>query len=366
MAKRRSKGEGTIYRRKDGLWSAQLTLPTGKRKTKYAKTQKEAKQWLLEQRKQLYDGTLSDDKKITFGEFLDLWFKDVKAPLLRPSTYYTHESIIRNHIKPEIGSIRLSQVSPAILQTLYAKKLKSGLSKRTVKYIHTVIYQTLDQALKWDLVVRNVATAVDAPTPDKKPVEPLTQDQIKRLFDELENDRLFPLYLTMLGCGLRRGEALALQWECVDLDEGYILVKKTLQNIKDQGIVVSEPKSESSHRIVGMPDFVKKALQKHKENIVVESGFVFSTYKGTPFSPRNVVRHFKNTLKKAGLPENIRIHDLRHTFVSFMLSQNVPPKDVQAIAGHADFSTTMDIYGHLMPGAQKEAAKKMDKMFNRV
>jgi integrase len=77
-----------------------------------------------------------------------------------------------------------------------------------------------------------------------------------------------------------------------------------------------------------------------------------------------VVRHFKKSLLKAGLPETIRLHDLRHTFVSFMLAQNVPPKDVQVIAGHADFSTTMDIYGHLMPGAHQEAAKKMDKLFN--
>ena len=77
-----------------------------------------------------------------------------------------------------------------------------------------------------------------------------------------------------------------------------------------------------------------------------------------------IVRHFKRVLKKAGLPESIRLHDLRHTYVSLLLAQNVPPKDVQVMAGHADFSTTMNIYGHLMPGAQKEAAKKLDKLFD--
>jgi len=167
----------------------------------------------------------------------------------------------------------------------------------------------------------------------------------------------------MLGCGLRRGEALALTWDSLDLENGTLYVKQSLQQLTGQGLVVSTPKSESSRRVVIMPEFVKKALVEHKEKQTVKSEFVFCTSNGTPFSPRNIVRHFKKTLRIAGLPDTIRLHDLRHTFVSFMLAQNVPPKDVQAIAGHASFKTTMDIYGHLMPGAQREAAKKMDKLF---
>jgi integrase len=115
-----------------------------------------------------------------------------------------------------------------------------------------------------------------------------------------------------------------------------------------------------------MPDFVRNTLIEHRRKQYVESDYVFCTSKGTAFVPRNIVRHFKNTLRKAGLPTTIRIHDLRHTFVSFLLSQNVPPKDVQEIAGHSTFSVTIDIYGHLMPGANKEAAKKMDKFFEGV
>jgi integrase len=95
----------------------------------------------------------------------------------------------------------------------------------------------------------------------------------------------------------------------------------------------------------------------------VESNFVFCTRNGTPFSPRYAIRHFKAVLAKAGLPDSIRIHDVRHTFVSLMLAENVPASDVQKIAGHASFSTTVDIYGHLMSGAHKEAAQKMDKLF---
>jgi len=165
-----------IYQRSDGLWVARISLPNGKRKSKYSLKQKVVKDCLLEKRKQALDGTLADDKELTFSEFLECWLEDVKVPLLSPSTIATHKSIIRNHIKPSISAIRLSQITPAHLSTLYAEKLRSGLSKRTVIYIHTIIHQTLNQALKWGLVARNVATAVNAPTPDKKLIEQLNQD----------------------------------------------------------------------------------------------------------------------------------------------------------------------------------------------
>ncbi len=361
MAKRRSKGEGTIYQRKDGLWIAQLTLPNGKRRTKYSKDQKTVREWLLATRKEMADGMLTSPSKITVGEFLDKWYEDIAKPKLRTATLVVHEAMIRLHIKPAIGYVQLTQLTPIHLQNLYTQKLKEGLSKRSVKYIHTVIHQMLDQALKWGMIPRNVAEAVDAPIPENKPVEPLTQQQVRSLLNNLKGDRLYAFYVVLLGCGLRRGECLALTNDCVDLENGLIYVKKSLQAVKGKGLVLGEPKSESSHRVVAMPDFVKAALQNRER--VVESPYVFCTSKGTPFGPRIIVRHFKKTLKKAGLPESIRIHDLRHTFVSFMLAQNVPPKDVQVVAGHADFSTTMDIYGHLMPNARQEAAKKMDKLF---
>jgi integrase len=362
--KRRSKGEGSIYHRADGLWVAQVPLVDGKRKYKYAKTQKEAREWLQKEQRAISDGLVVVDEKILFGDFLDRWFEDIAKPSLRPSTIVVHESVIRLHIKPEIGDLRLTQITPAILQNLYSRKLKSGLSKRTVKYIHTVIHRTLDQALKWSLVARNVADAVDAPKPDKKSIQPLTMTQVAKLFDTLKDDRLLPFYVTAVGCGLRRGELLALTWDCIDWDRGIIQVNKSLQALTGQGLVVGEPKSESSRRPVAMPEFVQKTLADSLVNRTIVSEYVFCTSKGTPFGPRNIVRHFKSTLKKAGLPDSIRLHDLRHTFVSLMLSQNVPPKDVQVIAGHADFSTTMNIYGHLMPGSQKEAAKKLDKLFD--
>jgi integrase len=131
------------------------------------------------------------------------------------------------------------------------------------------------------------------------------------------------------------------------------------------GLFVGEPKSESSRRVVAMPDFVFETLLNQYKHRNPDSEYVFTTSKGSPFFPRNIVRHFKKALKKAGLPETTRIHDLRHFFVSWLLAQNTPPKDVQVIVGHAQFSTTVDIYGHMMPEAYQDAADKMNGLFDR-
>ena len=365
MATRRTRGEGTIFfLEARGLWTAKLVFPNGKRRVKYGKTQREVKEWLLEQRKALTSGIVVDDQKVTVDDFVRRWYQDVATHRLRASTLDTHERIIRNHIYPTLGHLRLKDLKPAHLQNLYSERLKSGLSKRTVKYIHTIMHQSLDQAFRWGMVPRNAADAAESPSPDRKPVEPLTKEQIGRLFDVLKHDRLFPLYVVFVGCGLRRGEALALTLDCVDFEKNQLYVRKTLVSLKGSGLVLTEPKTERSRRTIAMPDHVKKVLQEHLQNRGIDSQFVFCTSHGTPFSPRNIVRHFKSTLRKAGLPETIRIHDLRHTFVSYLLSQNTPPRDVQEIVGHASFSTTVDIYGHLMPGAKRDAAKKMDNFFN--
>jgi integrase len=364
MAKRRGHNEGSIYQNSKGYWVGQVSLPTGKKRYKYAKTQREIRLWLEEQKRRLRQGALPDDNKTTVMEFLKRWYDEVARHRLRPSTLATHETIMRLHIYPTLGSIRLARVTPAHLQSLYSDKLDQGLSKRTVKYIHTILHQALAHAQKWGLVAKNVADAVDSPVPDRHKVEPLSRIQVASLLAALEGDRLYPFYVLLLCTGLRRGEALALTTDCLNLDDGIISVNKTLLSIKGQGLVLGEPKSDRSRRVVALPDFARDVLADHLARREVESEFVFCTSRGTPFGPRNVMRHFKKVLKRAGLPESTRLHDLRHTFVSFMLAENVPASVVQKIAGHASFSTTVDIYGHLMDGAQKEAAKKLDKLFS--
>ncbi len=364
MAKRRSRGEGNIRFRTDkGLWVAELTYAPGRKRTKYGKTQKEVRDWLQEQKRLVREGLLVADRKLTFGEFLRRWYEDVARHNLRPATLLSHESVMRRHIFPALGDVKLSQLTPAHIQSFYSQKLKEGLAKKTIKYMHTIIHQALGQALKWGLVARNVSEAVELPSGHPHKVEALNKAQVSQLLKALEGDRLYPFYVLLVSTGLRKGEALALTLDCLDLEQGIIRVEKTLNFISHRGLVVGEPKSERSRRKVALPDFTRKVLAEHLGNRKVTSPYVFCTSRGTPFGPRSVLRHFKTVLEKAGLPQRLRIHDLRHTFVSYQLAAGTPASDVQKIAGHASFSTTVDIYGHLMDHAHRESAKKMDSLF---
>ncbi|MDD5368951.1 MAG: site-specific integrase [Anaerolineaceae bacterium] len=366
MAKRRGHGEGTIFYRDDKkIWVGEITLPNGSKQTKYAKTQTEVKDWVLQQRTAYKNGVLVANNQVTVGEFLDKWMEEVVRYQVRETTYYCQSVIIRKHIKPYLGEVRLVKLTPSHLQNLLAVKSREGYSKRTVKYIHTIVKQLLGQAKKWNLVATNIAEVVSYPKVDRKPVEPLTQQQANYFLSLLKEDRLYPLYVVFLSTGLRRGEALGLKWQNVDLVNGLLYIKGIIVNIKGK-TVWAEPKTEASRRLVALPEFTQSVLIDHKLHQNVESEWVFCTSKGTPFSPRNILRHFKKMAAQAGLPPETTIHSLRHFFVSYALAQGVPVKDVQAIVGHADFRTTAQIYGHLMQGAQMAAAKKVNHLFDRT
>lgn len=218
-------------------------------------------------------------------------------------------------------------------------------------------------ALKWGLVGRNVAEVVVSPTPDPYEIKPLTVDQAKQLLKVLEGDRLYAFYVFLLTTGVRRGEALGLLKEDLNLDEGTVVIKHSLAFLPHKGLVLGETKSEKSKRLLALPDFTVKVLRTHLSKYSLNSIFVFSTGNGTPFSPRNIIRHFKLKLKAAGLPMETRIHDLRHSHISWLIRSGQDIKSVQALAGHAQASTTLEIYSHLLPGYNREAADKIEGMF---
>lgn len=362
MVKRRSKGEGTIYQRPDGLWVAQITLPNGKKKTKYSKTQKVVKDWLLTQRKALEEGNWVENDKVAFSVFLDRYYSDVALHTLRPKTIESYEYIIRMHIKPEIGNIKLNALRPDHLQKLYSLKLNQGLSNRTVQYIHAIIHKSLHHAMKWGLVNRNIADLVDPPRINRKTPQTLNIEQIKQLLEVLKDDRLYALYTIAVGCGLREGELLGLYWEDVDFLSSNIHIQRAVQQLKGKGLIITEPKSEKSKRNVAMPGFVFNALWDLKEKSGKLSGLVFPTSNNTPISPRNLVRHYKSALVKAKLPD-LPFHSLRHSFATIQLMAGTNPKIVQEALGHSQISLTLDTYSHVIPSLQKEAAEKMNELF---
>jgi integrase len=364
MGKRRAKGDGALwFSETEKVWIGEIVLPDGKAKRKRNKLQKVVRAWLDEQKEAVRENRWVSKDTLKCGEFFDRYLTDIAQATLKPKTIESYTYIVENHLRPAIGELRLVALKPDTLQALYSKKISEGLSKRTVNYINAVLRLMLNIAREWGLVAFNVAEVVKLAPSDKREIKPLTVTQVKRLFEVLEGDRLYCFYVLAALGGFRRGELLGLQISDVNLEDGIVQVRHNLVSVRGKGLILGEPKSDASRRPIVLPEFALNALKNHMANHKGKSEYVFCTGNGTPFSPRNMIRHFKAALNRAGLPPETRIHDLRHAFISWLLAKGTPPKDVQMIAGHSSFSVTMDIYGHLMPGAQKEAAKTIDSLF---
>ena len=268
--KRRSRGEGSLYKREDGSWVGQIYV-NGKKKVKYSKAQKEVRDWLHEQKEAVNRGMFIDKKDITLADYLEQYMV-TQETTLRPKTIESYNYLIRVHIVPELGNCKLSQLRPDIIQAFYTLKVNSNLSKRTVQYMHAVLHKALDQAMKWGLVARNVADLVDPPRPTKNNPKTWTVEQSKRFLEQVRNSRFYPMY-TLAFIGLREGEILGLSVKDFDRENRTITIRQALQYITGRGLIISEPKTESSKRTIKLPDFVYEALINHP---ISDSCFIFS------------------------------------------------------------------------------------------
>lgn len=367
---RRGNGEGTIYKRKDGRYEARYTVQTvtgPKRKTLYGRTRAEVAEKLTKEMADRDSGLVFDSKNLSLSAYLNRWLNDSVRDNVKQNTYESHEYFVRRHIVPTLGHFKLRNLTPAHVQRLYRDKLDSGLSSRTVELVHTTLRKALNQAVKWELVPRNVADAAQAPRPKKREIRPLTLEQVRVLLNTTRGDRLEALYVLAISAGLREGELLGLRWEDVDIDRGVLRVRQQLTRTRD-GLSFTAPKRGKSRSVQLTPD-ATQALKSHRKRQLEErlgsaglwqdSGLVFTTGKGTPLDVANLTyRSFRPLLERAGLPR-IRFHDLRHTFATLMLSNNEHPKVVQEMLGHATITQTMDTYSHVLPNMQEQAASRL-------
>jgi integrase len=364
MAKRRSQGEGSIFwSEKENTWIAQITLPDGTKKRKRSKRQKIVREWLQTSLNQLKEGVFIVDDRITVSALLDRYIEDVASPSLRPKTLESYLSLINNHINPGLGGERVTKVSASQLQSFYTSLREKGLSERTVQFCHSIIHKLLATAMKWELVSRNVADLVEKPKVKRKAPKIWTTEQANRFLSLVKDHRFHPIYVLAIATGAREGELLGIHHEEINWESGTIHIKHAVQYLVGKGVVLTEPKTELAKRPIPLPDYALTVLREHCERQSNKQGFVFVTKNNTPFSPRNLVRHFKEVIKENGLPD-IRFHDLRHYHASFLLSRGVNPKVVQERLGHSQISLTMDTYSHTIPSLQADAARKANEIFN--
>ena len=213
----------------------------------YAKTRKEVAEKLTKAMAERDSGLTFDAGKLKLGEYLERWLNDSVRGSVKAVTFESYEQLVRVHIVPALGSIKLKTFSPAHLQGFYRERLDFGLSPRSVHYLHALIHKALKQALRWELVPRNVATAVDPPRVHREEIQPLSPTQVRVFLQAAREDRLEALYVLAIYCGLRQGELLGLRWEDIDLEAGTLQVRRTLTAAKGDRVFTA-PKTVKSRR----------------------------------------------------------------------------------------------------------------------
>jgi integrase len=334
MAKRRGNGEGSVSQRPDGRWQAQVTIGYGpdgkpKRRTFYGKSRKEAVGKMNLALHEIRTGNYIEPTKLTLGEWMEKWLNEYKKPKLRQSTWENYFTMIEAHIKTDLGGIPLTKLQTHTLQSYYNEKLASGrkdggggLSTRMVRYLHSLIRQALQQAVKEGLVHKNVADATEPPQIVNKQMQPLTEDSLLKFQEIAKQDHLYSAYVLAATTGLRRGELLGLCWDSVDLETGVLIVRRQLIVLKNGPVLDDTTKSKSGRRSVTLTDDAIRELKYQKTRQDQEKkwfageayndkGLVFAKEGGQPLDPQEFTKRFQRLLKKAGIPR-ARLHDLRY------------------------------------------------------
>lgn len=376
-ASRRGHGEGSIFQRKDGLWVGTLDHgrgPDGRRLRKafYAKTRKEASEKLRAALAAHDRGIAVDSDRRTMGVYLADWLKSTEGTL-RPRTHLRYEQYLRIHAIPFLSNVRLTQLTPQHLRTLYAERMAAGASASSVGHLHAVLHKALSQAADDQIISRNVASLVKKPRAERPEIKTLSPDEARQFVARVADDPLEALYLVAVTTGMRQGEILALRWRDVDLEAGQVQVRSNVQYTQAGGYAFLEPKTASSRRSVMLTKAAVAALRRHRTKQLQQRlakgtawrdlDLVFPNDVGEPMRGTALTHRFQALLVRLGLPR-IRFHDLRHTAATLLLGRGVHPKIVSEMLGHATVAITLDIYSHVTPTMQREATAALDAILS--
>ena len=382
MPKRRANGEGNIRKRKDGRWEGRYTVghdsETGKAiiKNVLGKTQAEVKEKLKTAIEENVGIDYGKVKSFTVGSWLEVWMENYAKIKLRPSTFKTLQGFLKNHIKPQIGSIPLAELTSLDLQKFYkhlleggrvdrieAKKKPKGLAPKTVRNIHQMICSAYNLAMEQKLVNKSPTQGCALPKVEHKEMKTLTADQLSAFFREAKETGVYELYYLDLATGLRRGELLGLKWTDADLDRGVLKIQRAIS--RQNGRVEEVPlKTKNAYRTLPLSADAIDVLKTQKSK-TGGSEWVFPSPTGGPMSPDSVLHMLQRVLKRAGLPR-IRFHDLRHTFATMALQNGVDVKTVSSMLGHYSAGFTLDIHAHVTTDAQLKAAQTMGNILSRA
>lgn len=362
---------GTVIRRGtkwQAMWYTHRKID-GKqeRKTKSGfPTKREAERFLRQKIEEVESTVYTDSARCTVGAYLLNWLEEYSRNI-EQNTINGYRVNIEKHINPVIGSIYMDKLKPADIDKIFNKMDANGLNKTTQKYVYAVLRKAFNYAVKRCIIPYNVVNHVDCPKKDKYTPKTLTADQLQILKNHLQNTEIFmPVFLCMF-FGLRRGEMLGLKWSDIDFSAKIIHIQRTATPSKGD-YIFSDTKSNSSNRFLQLCSVVECELRKLRDKqreagLYSEDGFININAKGEIISASILQKEFKKALSECNLP-NIRLHDLRHSFATLMLCNEVPMKITSKMLGHSSVGITSDIYTHVLVDMQGPAMKVMESIFN--
>ena len=319
-------------------------------------------------------GTYKAPCKMTVAQWLDIWVAEYLNSV-KPLTKHNYNKQVQKHLKPALGAAKLEALDTHTIQRFYNSLIASGLSPKTVKNIHGILHCALQQAIACDYIYRNPADACKLPKVTKPEIKPLEPEEIARLLKEAEQDDYCNLFIVAMFTGMRQGELLGLAWECVDFQTGIITVKQQLQ-CKDGNYFLETPKSGKNRTILPAPivmDALRNQLQRQQKEQEQagkmwdnQFNLVFTDALGKYLVRRTVVKHFKKISQRAGISDDARFHDLRHSFAVSSLYAGDDIKTVQANLGHATAQFTLDVYGHVTQKMRQDSANRMQKFYEQL
>jgi integrase len=310
-------------------------------------------------------GTHVDPTSETVAQFVERWLNDWANDNVANTTWSRYADLLRKHVVARVGSIPIQKLRAADLQAVYAAMAKDGLSDRTRLHTHRVTFTMLKHAVRWGVVARNVASLLDPPRVAHREIEILSPTQVRSVLDALQGKPLHAIATLLLGTGLRRGEALALRWQDLDLDGGALRVEQALEETPRGGRQFKPPKNKHSRRTVTLPSSIVALLRAHRtamqeQNLAFGLGrlaadaLVFPNWDGGPRSPHAVTNEWRKAMRAAGLKASL--HSLRHTHASTLIAAGLDVLSISRRLGHASPVLTLSVYGHLFKTDDRAAA----------
>ena len=368
MAKRRPSGDGLVRQRDDGRWEGRIVVghkENGDPIFHYmsAKTQKALLEKLHKSIDE-YDGAeLTEQSRMTLGEWLDIWLMECAEPTVRPTTIKGYRGYVEKNLKPYLGNKQICKVTTAEIQSLYRKLQKEGavnggpLAGTTVRRIHNVLHQALDVAVNRHLIVKNPSNDVTLPKKVATAKTILNDEQLERFMEAIKADEHWhDFFYLEITTGLRQGELCGLMWADFDEKKGTLTIRRTLHRKDGGGYYVGDTKTGAGRRTIKLPPSTVQLLTERKKKSISQWIFPNPIHPEDPVMPNSGYQRMKKLLAEAGLPD-MRFHDLRHTFATHALTSGVDAKTLSGILGHTKTSFTLDTYTHVTGDMHRRASE---------